>query len=82
MIAACRASHQRLLGTLEALDDATARHPSRLPDWTVGHVLTHLARNADSHVHILGAAMRGDAVEQYPGGYEQRKFQLGFKLRF
>ena len=27
--------------------------PSRLPDWTVGHVLTHLARNADSIVRVL-----------------------------
>lgn len=68
----CRASHRRLSATLDGLDDATVRRPSRLPDWTVGHVLTHLARNADSHVRILDAATRGEMVEQYAGGYAQR----------
>jgi maleylpyruvate isomerase len=47
------ASHQRLLSTLDPMDgegltDEMVNRPSRLPDWTVGHVLAHLARNADS----------------------------------
>jgi stearoyl-CoA desaturase (delta-9 desaturase) len=71
-IEGCGAAHRRLSATLDGLDDATARGPSRLPDWTVGHVLTHLARNADSHVRILDAAARGESVEQYAGGYAQR----------
>jgi maleylpyruvate isomerase len=72
VIAGCQASHRRLSGTLGSLTDDAARAPSRLPGWTVGHVLTHLARNADSHARILEAAGRGEAVEQYAGGYEQR----------
>src|SRR5438270_7920944 len=72
VITGCQASHRRLAGTLGSLTDDAARAPSRLPGWTVGHVLTHLARNADSHVRILEAAGRGEAVEQYAGGYEQR----------
>ena len=69
---ACRDASARLLETLDGLDDATARRPSRLPDWTVGHVVTHLARNADSHVRMLEGAMAGRVVDQYEGGLEGR----------
>jgi maleylpyruvate isomerase len=57
---------------LEGLTDEMARRPSLLPGWTVGHVLTHIARNADSVVRRLDAAERGEVVPQYPGGGEQR----------
>lgn len=65
-------SHVRLRRTLAGLTDAGARRPSLLPEWTVGHVLTHLARNADSHVRMLEGARRGEVADQYPGGNEQR----------
>lgn len=39
-----------------------------LPGWTVGHVVTHLARNADSVVRRLSAVIDGRVVEQYEGG--------------
>jgi maleylpyruvate isomerase len=65
-------SHARLRETLHGLTDVGARRPSLLPGWTVGHVLTHLARNADSHVRMLEGARRGDVADQYPGGNEQR----------
>ena len=48
------------------------RAPSRLPGWTVGHVLTHVARNADSIVRVLEASARGEIVERYAGGYAGR----------
>lgn len=73
IIAGCTAAHRRLEATLEGLDDHVVRRPSRLPGWTVGHVLTHLARNAESHVRMLNAAADGRAVEQYAGGREQRQ---------
>jgi maleylpyruvate isomerase len=69
---ACRDASARLLATLGGLDDATARRPSRLPDWTVGHVVTHLARNADSHVRMLEGAVAGRVADQYEGGLEGR----------
>lgn len=72
VIAGCQQSHRRLRSTLGRIDDEIARQPSRLPDWTVGHVLTHLARNADSHVRILEGAIEGQHLEQYEGGREQR----------
>ena len=40
-------STDRLLATAGALTGAQVAGPSRLPGWTRGHVLTHLARNAD-----------------------------------
>lgn len=72
IITACRAAHDRLRRTMETLTDGTTRRPSQLPGWTVGHVLTHIARNADSHIRMMEAALRGEAVEQYAGGYEER----------
>ena len=65
-------AHARFLNGIEALDDAAVRAPSLLPDWTVGHVLTHVARNADSHCRRVDGALRGEIVDQYPGGYEGR----------
>jgi maleylpyruvate isomerase len=65
-------AHARLIADLGELDDQAVRAPSLLPGWSRGHVLTHLARNAESHTGIFLAAQRGEVVEQYPGGNEQR----------
>jgi maleylpyruvate isomerase len=71
-LSGCRAAHIRLGATLEHLDGAAASVPSRLPEWTLGHILAHLARNAESHIRMLEGAMRGEHLEQYAGGHEQR----------
>lgn len=71
-VAGCAASHQRLLAAISQLTDHDCRTPSPLSGWTRGHVLNHLARNADSHSRMFEAATRGDEVEQYPGGMEAR----------
>jgi maleylpyruvate isomerase len=47
--------------------DAWAVQPSLLPGWTRGHVLTHLARNADAMVRTLAATAVGDQVPMYDG---------------
>jgi maleylpyruvate isomerase len=65
-VAGAAAAHQRLLATLDGAADADPRTPSRLPGWTVGHVLTHLARNAESHIRML------DGLTQYEGGVDGR----------
>lgn len=75
-VAGCATAHQRLLAHLDAItaaasDDVISR-PSQLPSWTVGHVLTHLSRNAESFTHMIAAADRGEVADQYPGGREQR----------
>ena len=77
-VAGCAAAHRRLLAHLDALlgegqlDSGVIAQPSRLPGWTVGHVLTHLARNADSHAYVIASALHGEVVDQYPGGMAQR----------
>ena len=63
----CRAAHARLVARVEHIIDEQVRSPSRLPRWTVAHVLTHLARNADGHVRRLEGALHGEDVPRYPG---------------
>ncbi|MCF6523407.1 maleylpyruvate isomerase family mycothiol-dependent enzyme [Streptomyces sp. JJ36] len=48
-----REATDRLLTAVAKLDDATVEAPSLLPGWTRGHVLAHLARNADALVNVL-----------------------------
>lgn len=64
----CAQTHQRLLEVVDSLTDEQCREPSLLPKWSRGHVLSHLARNAESHVHLFECAARGEIAEQYPGG--------------
>ena len=71
-VAGCVAAQAVLDSALVGLDDATARRPSLLPGWSVGHVLTHIARNAESVVWRLEGAARGELRDQYPGGLAQR----------
>lgn len=56
---------KRLLRTAEPLDAAGTAAPSLLPGWTRAHVLTHLARQADSLVNLLTAARTGEDIPQY-----------------
>jgi maleylpyruvate isomerase len=70
-VSGCAAAHQRLLAALENLTDDDCRQDSLLPNWSRGHVLTHLSRNADSHVNLLQAAVKGEVGEQYASA-EQR----------
>ena len=67
-----RAAHQALLRTARTLRDADIARPSLLAGWTKGHVLTHIARNADGHCNMFDGAAVGEVWAQYPGGTEQR----------
>jgi maleylpyruvate isomerase len=73
---AVRQAEARLAETVARIDDATMDRPSRLPGWTVAHLLTHLARNADSHVRRTRASIDGVVVDQYPGGMDERAAQI------
>jgi maleylpyruvate isomerase len=75
-VAGCLAAQQALVHDLAGLTDDVARGPSLLPGWSVGHVLTHIARNGDSVVWRLEGAARGELREQYPGGLEQRRAEI------
>ncbi|WP_318207190.1 MULTISPECIES: maleylpyruvate isomerase family mycothiol-dependent enzyme [unclassified Streptomyces] len=62
-LAHVRAATERLLTAAASLDNAAAAEPSRLPGWTRGHVLAHIARNADALVNVLqGLPMYPDAA--------------------
>jgi maleylpyruvate isomerase len=72
-VGGCIDGHRRLETLLTAsLSDAVARQPSLLPGWSVGHVLTHIARNADAHTRVVEAAAAGEVAPMYPGGAEGR----------
>ncbi len=70
-----RSAHAALVADLVA-HDLEVTDPSRLPGWTIGHLLTHIARNADSVVRRLHASAAGTAVEQYAGGLTGRAAQI------
>ncbi|MFE4603954.1 maleylpyruvate isomerase family mycothiol-dependent enzyme [Kitasatospora indigofera] len=64
-LALLAASTDRLLRTAAALDPQALAGPSALPGWTRGHVLAHIARNADSLVNLLDGARTGTDIPQY-----------------
>ena len=59
------AATDRLLATVATLTDAQVREPSLLPGWTRGHVLTHIARNADGLGNLLRWARTGTETPMY-----------------
>ena len=73
-LTAIRASTTELLRglDLEGWSDADMRAPSLLPGWSRGHVLSHIARNADGISATISGALRGEVVARYPGGPSAR----------
>jgi maleylpyruvate isomerase len=73
-LAAMRASTSAMVADFDGQRwaDADMSAPIALPKWTRGHVLTHIARNADSIARALSGALRGEIVKRYPNGPEGR----------
>lgn len=69
-------AEQALADSLAGLDDQSAHAPSELPGWSRGHVLTHLARNAETFCDGLDAIGRGDTLTMYGGSVEQRNTDI------
>ncbi|WP_067648343.1 maleylpyruvate isomerase family mycothiol-dependent enzyme [Nocardia harenae] len=65
-LAAVAAATERFLASARGLTDPDLAAPSLLPGWTRGHLLTHVARNADSLVNLLTWARTGIETPQYP----------------
>ena len=59
----CRISQRRFVDWLKEQSPIASERPSRLPEWSIGHVLTHLSHNADSYVNLLGGLPQYDSVE-------------------
>ncbi|MFN2518336.1 MAG: maleylpyruvate isomerase family mycothiol-dependent enzyme [Jatrophihabitantaceae bacterium] len=77
-LTALRTSTAALLAGIDAerWTDAAVRVPSLLPGWTRGHVLAHIARNADGITRTLSGALRGEIVARYPDGKAGRNADI------
>jgi len=64
---------QRVEDATAGLDDAWLREPSRLPGWSRGHVLSHLARNADALTNLLTWARTGVESRMYASPAEREE---------
>lgn len=69
-IAGCGDAQRSLIEFLRGLDPVDPSTPSRLPSWTVGHVLTHIARIADGHREMFAGR------PMYAGGMESREADI------
>ena len=69
-VASCVASQTALVARLSSLAGVDPGAPSLLPDWSIGHALTHIARNADSVLSML------DGHDQYPHGRDGRNADI------
>lgn len=59
------ASTDRLVRTVKALNDTEVGGKTLVPPWTRGHVITHVARAADSLCRLLTWARTGVETPQY-----------------
>ncbi|MEP7055413.1 MAG: maleylpyruvate isomerase N-terminal domain-containing protein [Actinomycetota bacterium] len=75
-IAGIIAGQAALNKTLDQLSAADLVKASLLPDWSVAHVLAHVARNADSVVRRLQGAIDDEVVDQYAGGKAGRAAEI------
>ena len=64
-LAYLRTATEDLVAVISGLSDSAVRGPSLLPGWSRGHVLTHLARNAEGGVRLLGWARTGVPSYEY-----------------
>jgi maleylpyruvate isomerase len=69
----------RLLATAATLDGDPGA-PSLLPGWSRGHVLTHVARNADGLANLLTWAHTGVVTPQY-ASRDQREAEINAGAR-
>jgi maleylpyruvate isomerase len=70
-----RTATQRLLGDTILVTDDQWRAPSRLPEWTRGHVATHIARHADAIGRLAQWARTGERQNMYASP-EQRVSEI------
>ena len=56
---------EQLLTTARSLDPGSIGDPSLCPGWTRGHVLTHIARNADALLGLVTNATTGSSTPMY-----------------
>ena len=65
VIEALHEATQRLVRTVDGLDDGAWRAPSLLPGWSRGHVAAHLVLNAEGLAAALEGLVAGERVPMY-----------------
>ncbi|MCH7232286.1 maleylpyruvate isomerase family mycothiol-dependent enzyme [Glycomyces sp. L485] len=65
LLSALQVATNRLVAAVGRLTDDEVRRPSLLPGWTRGHLLTHVARNADAMRNLLDWARTGIETPAY-----------------
>ena len=69
IIDVCHTAHRRLVAAISGLPDEAVTRPSRLPGWTVGHVLTSdasKARFAGRRSHVMREGRRSVTKRSRP----------------
>ncbi|MFL6002926.1 MAG: maleylpyruvate isomerase N-terminal domain-containing protein, partial [Nocardioides sp.] len=56
---------QRLVRTVDGLEDRQLAEPSGLPGWTRAHVVAHLALNAEGLAAVLTGRIEGEPTTMY-----------------
>ena len=64
--AAAVTAQERLLHSVELMRPEQVQEASLLPGWSRGHVLTHIARNADALGNLVRGARTGQSIPMYP----------------
>ena len=64
---------QRLVRTVDGLDDDALGAPSGLPDWTRAHVVAHLALNAEGLAGVLEGRVQGEPTTMYRSDQERTR---------
>ncbi|KHO21657.1 maleylpyruvate isomerase family mycothiol-dependent enzyme [Mycolicibacterium setense] len=62
---------ERLLRTVDTFRDRDLSENSSLPGWSVGHLLTHIARNADALCNLLSWARTGVEAPMYQSAQQR-----------
>lgn len=71
-----RVADAALFASLENLTDEIVRQPSNLPGWSVGHVLSHIALNAEAFVTVAEALAKNEPAYMYPLGVASRDIAI------
>jgi uncharacterized protein (TIGR03083 family) len=67
---------RRLAKEVQMMNESTLRRASRLPGWTVAHVLAHVALNAEAFVRVAAERQRGERGVMYPAGADARNMAI------
>ncbi len=70
------ASTDKLIERVASFDDERKTQPSRLPNWSSGHVLAHIALNAEAFILVATSRRQGDLGVMYQHGGDGRNADI------